>query len=108
MKNKYLNNLISVYISLNEREVIEKYTNTPLSLIKKIDASIENAKTKRKVIKRVSVTLGVKELNTLIANIAERANQRNTLPDIQYTLDSLFGKLATKYNDNIVVDTSLF
>lgn len=100
MKNNYLNNLIRVYISLNEREVIERYTNTPLSLIKKIDVSIENAKAKRKVIKRVFVTLTVKELDTLIANIAQRANQRNVLPEIQYTLDSLFGKLATKYNDN--------
>jgi len=73
MQKKYLNNLIRVYISLNEREVIEKYTNTPLSLIKNIDASIENAKIRRKVIKRVAVTLTVKELNILIAKIAERA-----------------------------------
>jgi len=108
MKKKYLNNLIRVYLSLNERDAIEKYTNTPLSLIKNIDASIENAKTKRKAIKRIAVTLTVKDLDILIANIAERANQRNTLPEIQYTLDSLFGKLATKYNDNIAADTPLF
>ena len=102
MNKQYLNNSIMVYISLNEREVIHKYTNTPLSLIKNIDSSIENAKTKRKVITKASVILTVKELDTLIANIVERANQHNTLPEIQYTLDTLFGKLATKYNDNIV------
>ena len=107
MNKKYLNNLIRVYISLEEKEVIEKHTSAPLSLIRKIDASIEKAKTKREVIKRVSITLTVEELNNLIANIAEKANQHNTLPEIQYTLDSLFGKLATKYNDNILTDTPL-
>lgn len=101
MKKKYLNNSIKVYLTLNERDTIEQYTNIPLLLIKNIDASIENAKTKRKVIKKVSVTLTIKELDTLIVKIAERANKRNTLPEVQCVLNSLFGKLATKYNDNI-------
>ena len=108
MKKKYLNNLIRIYLSLNERDTIEKYTNTSLSLIKNIDTFIENAKTKRKAIKRIAVTLTVKDLDILIANIAERANQHNTSSEIQYTLDSLFGKLATKYDDNITADIPLF
>ena len=91
-----------ISISLNEREIIEKYTNTPLSLIKNIDAFVENAQTKRKVIKRVSIFLTIEELDILITNIAKKANQNNTLPEIQYILDTLFGKLSIKYNANIV------
>lgn len=101
MQNNCLNNLIRIYISPEEKEVIEKYTNAPFSLIKKIGTAIEHAKTKRKAVKRVSVLLALEELDILIANIVARANQHNTSSEIQYVLDSLFGKLAGKYNDNM-------
>lgn len=103
MHDTQSDNVIRIYISPEEQVIIKGYTNISLSLIQEIDAFIEKARAKRKIIKRASVLLSLEKLDILIANIAERANQRNTSPEVQYILDNLFGKLADKYNDNMPV-----
>ena len=92
---------VTLYLSLVEKDVIEKYTNTPLPLIMKLKASIEQAQLRRKDVKKVLVTFTLKELDALITHIADKANQEDSLPKVQYILDRLFGRLATKYNENL-------
>lgn len=49
--------------------------------------------------KRVTFYLNLSMLDKLIANISNEANKLNNSADLQLLLDSLFGKLASKYNN---------
>ena len=56
---------------------------------------------KRPNFKRVNLVLTLEDLDALLVNISRAGNKGNALKKDQYMLDSLFGKLAHKYNTHV-------
>ena len=94
MKNK----IISVMVSSQEINVLQNYTYVSKPLLQKMMGAFSVAQQKRSSIKKVKVNYSLKELDRIIARIADRANERNVSEEVQYCLDTLFGRFADKYN----------
>jgi uncharacterized protein YicC (UPF0701 family) len=90
--------LLNIFISLHEIEVLKNNTRISAHLVKKMIEAMQRAKQKRQSVKRVRVSYSLKELDKIIAFIADKANQKNSSDDVQYALDNMFGKFAEKYN----------
>lgn len=85
---------VSIMISLEEIEVLKSYTRTTKRLLESMADVINEAKEKRNPVKKIKITYSLKDLNTIIKSIADKANEKDSPDSIQYVLDNLFGRLA--------------
>jgi hypothetical protein len=90
---------IKLYLTSDEFRLIFDYQLANKPLFKKLSAINADLLAKRPNFKRVNVTLNLAELDLLLLNISQEANKINNAPSNQYLLDSLFGKLSSKYNE---------
>ena len=67
-------NLIKTFIYKEELELLERYTYCKMSTVKKINKMIEDKLCKKPNIKRFNILLPAKELDSLIASIADICN----------------------------------
>ena len=84
-----------------EWDVLRIYTTIPAVLLNEIKTAIDKERTRRETIKRMKINLSSQQWNTIIACIAKKANKKECSDDIQYTLNTLFGRFAEKYNAHV-------
>ena len=94
---------IAVMISPKEIMTLRTHTNVSPFLLKRIQDAIDRAQKKRKNIARVKVMYTREELDNILHKIADKANERTSSPDVQYTLDNMFGRFAEKYNMTTII-----
>ena len=90
---------INLSLTSDEFRFIFDYQLANKPLFKKLSAINADLLVKRTNFKRVNVTLNLAELDLLLLKISQEANKINNALNNQYLLDSLFGKLSSKYNE---------
>ena len=90
---------IKLSLTSDEFRFIFDYQLANKPLFKKLSAINADLLVKRTNFKRVNVTLNLAELDLLLLKISQEENKINNASNNQYLLDSLFGKLSSKYNE---------
>ena len=90
---------IKLSLSTFEFSFIIDYQLANKDLLKRLISIQKELMITRPNYKRVTFYLNLSMLDKLIANISNEANKLNNSADLQLLLDSLFGKLASKYNN---------
>ena len=54
-------------------------------------------------VSEISINLTLDDIHSLLGNITREANKRDNSDESQYLLNRIWGKLATKYNENVHV-----
>ncbi|WP_159821754.1 hypothetical protein [Colwellia sp. 20A7] len=90
---------IKLSLSTFEFSFIIDYQLANKDLLKKLLSIQKELMITRPNFKRVTFCLNLSMLDKLIANISNEANKLSNSADKQLLLDSLFGKLASKYNN---------
>jgi len=93
----------NVKLSLNSDEFnfIFDYQLANSALLKKLMIIKADLLSKRPNYKRVNVILNLSDLDALVTKLSNEANKNNNSANDQILLDSLFSKLACKYNEAI-------
>ena len=89
------------FISSEERAAIKEHTSVPNSILSKIEKEFDLAHAIRDRVVRVKIYLSLREIDRILHHIAEKCNSKTAAENVQYHLDSAFGRLATIYNENI-------
>jgi hypothetical protein len=95
------NQEVKLSLSAIELSFIIDYQLADKNLLKKLLTVKQDLLDKRPNFKRVTVCLNLAVLDKLIANISNEANKSNNSTNNQLLLESLFGKLANKYNNAV-------
>jgi hypothetical protein len=92
-----------IKLSLNAEELIFilDYQLANKAQFKKLSAFKAKLLAKRPDFKRVNIILTLDDIDSLLTNITIEANKNNNSDENQFLLNSIWSKLATKYNDNV-------
>lgn len=95
------NQQIKFSLKATEFDFIFSYQLADKPLLKKLTKIKNELIAKRPDYKRVSLVLTLGDIDTLLTNITKGSEKQNNTNVEQDLLDSLFGKLAQLYNDNL-------
>ena len=92
---------VKLSLSADEFNFIFAYHLANKEQFKKLVKIKDELLRKRPNFKRVNLTLTLDDLDALLVNISRAGNEGDCSEQDQYMLDSLFGKLAHKYNTTV-------
>ena len=98
-----LNKQLKVSLNAEELNFILEYQLANKVQFKKLISFKNELLIKRPNFKRASINLTLDDIHSLLGNITREANKRDNSDESQYLLNRIWGKLATKYNENVHV-----